>query len=453
MGQSILSGFQLYCNSLGFFYATVLGTARLTAAVILVASLFGLHFSSHGNELTSRNEIFVAVGGSSEIEIVKGQSVHAVRSPVFKLVDLKSKLLILGKKVGDGEIWLGAKRIVIRVLPDSSSEGVRQALQVLNSIYGIQSRWVNSQMTVQGRIWRLDDFERIQKIASANAIPFEFKGQFESSLHPALKQKWRHALQSRGLPFFPLTLAPVYEVRVPKDLKERASMGLLAQSMGLPVRDDADWLSPAPTLYLEIKMAQITREASRSLGLAWSHQFAGQVFPQAKSEAHLRGQLNALENKGLAKVLAQPKLLCRSGGQAEFHAGGEIPIPVVHNRSKDIVWKKHGLILHFQPLMDRRRRLSLKVQTELSLLAPSQGIGEIPGLLTQRIESEFDLHQPQTVVLSGLLREDLSEGLDRVPALGSIPVLGALFSSRSWREQKSELVVFVTPIPMDSDEL
>jgi pilus assembly protein CpaC len=83
--------------------------------------------------------------------------------------------------------------------------------------------------------------------------------------------------------------------------------------------------------------------------------------------------------------------------------------------------------------------------TELSTLDPAIKVGDLPAFLSRQTETEVNLQEGETLVISGLISEDKSKTLDKMPGLGSIPVLGKLFSSRDFRERRSEMVVFVTP--------
>ena len=101
-------------------------------------------------------------------------------------------------------------------------------------------------------------------------------------------------------------------------------------------------------------------------------------------------------------------------------------------------------MLKVKPLADFSGRMSIAIETEVSTLEPAPP-DTIPGISTTRIETHFDLVKSRTIAISGLLRNDSSQSAGGLPLLGQIPILGPLFSSRNFREKKTELVVFVTP--------
>src|SRR5690606_20444887 len=105
----------------------------------------------------------------------------------------------------------------------------------------------------------------------------------------------------------------------------------------------------------------------------------------------------------------------------------------------------HGIMLSFKPLADRSGKLSLSLSVEISLIDQAQSIDGIPGLLVNRVESHLNLVESQTIVLSGLIKEQTGKSTQGIAALKNIPVIGLLFSSEDFRNDRTELVVFVTP--------
>ncbi len=157
-------------------------------------------------------------------------------------------------------------------------------------------------------------------------------------------------------------------------------------------------------------------------------------------------QINYLASSGDAVVLAEPNLSCVSGGNAKFLAGGEVPYPVTgSNGQTSIEFKEYGIKLDISPLVDPDGNIFVKVLTEVSQIDPGVSVLGAPGLLTRRTETQMNLVSGQTIVISGLLSAEHSQDMNKVPLLGDIPILGALFSSKKFRNSMSELVIFVTP--------
>ena len=164
----------------------------------------------------------------------------------------------------------------------------------------------------------------------------------------------------------------------------------------------------------------------------------------------LNAQLNALIQKGKGAILAEPQLTARSGSEAKFVAGGEIPYGVSSLSGTTVVYKEYGIRLSITPTVDRDGRIRASVSAEVSSIDPANSNQYGPALLTRRTETNFNVLGGQTMVLSGLLSREQREDVNKVPLLGDIPVLGALFRSKNFVDKETELVVFVTPTVVDA---
>lgn len=167
----------------------------------------------------------------------------------------------------------------------------------------------------------------------------------------------------------------------------------------------------------------------------------------------LNAQLNLMEQNGSATILAQPTLSTRSGSKATFLAGGEFPYSVSNVNGTTILFKPYGIRLDIEPQVDHSGVIRAKIMSEVSDIDTSVSTVAGPALRTRKTETEFNVMQGGTIVLSGLLRRDTSASLDKVPFLGDIPVLGALFRSKRFQNNETELVVFVTPVAVDRHTL
>ncbi len=167
----------------------------------------------------------------------------------------------------------------------------------------------------------------------------------------------------------------------------------------------------------------------------------------------LNAQLNLMEQNGTAVILAQPTLSARSGAKATFLAGGEFPFSVSNLSGSTIVFKPYGIRLEIEPRVDHNGVIRARIMSEVSDIDTSIPTTGGPALRTRRTETEFNVMEGGTIVLSGLLRRDVGTSVDKVPFLGDIPVLGALFRSKRFQNNETELVVFVTPVAVDKNSL
>jgi len=159
--------------------------------------------------------------------------------------------------------------------------------------------------------------------------------------------------------------------------------------------------------------------------------------------------LSLLEEKGLAKVLAEPTLVTLTGQEARFLAGGEIPVPLSSALGTVTVqWKKFGIQLAFTPTVLDAGTINLKLAAEVSDVDASNGIQVggvvVPGLTSRQAETTVRTGDGKSFAIAGLLSDKVRSRVDAVPFLGSIPILGALFRSSQYQRQETELLVVVT---------
>jgi pilus assembly protein CpaC len=164
----------------------------------------------------------------------------------------------------------------------------------------------------------------------------------------------------------------------------------------------------------------------------------------------IQAMINALEQKGVARSLAEPNLVALSGDTASFLAGGEFPFPVQStNNAISIEFKKFGVGLAFTPTVMATSLINLKIEPEVSQIDPSNvvrvGGVEIPSLIVRRANTTIELRDGQSFAIAGLLQSINSVNQNQLPWIGNIPILGALFRSSSYQKQETDLVIIVTP--------
>jgi pilus assembly protein CpaC len=166
----------------------------------------------------------------------------------------------------------------------------------------------------------------------------------------------------------------------------------------------------------------------------------------------LGAAVRAMQTKGLFQSLAEPNLIATNGKEASFLAGGEYPYPVVQGgtvNSVTIMFKEFGVRLHFTPTVLGGDLINLKVRPEVSALDFTNAVTldgfRIPALSTRRTETEVELRDGQTFAIAGLMNNNLTSSMGKIPGIGDIPVLGLLFRSRAYQKNQTELVVMITP--------
>ena len=171
-----------------------------------------------------------------------------------------------------------------------------------------------------------------------------------------------------------------------------------------------------------------------------------------RPDVHLGLAIQALQQKNLAQLLAEPNLIALNGKEASFLAGGEFPIPIVQGGGNvgnvTVVFKEFGVRLKFTPVIQPNGNIRLKVAPEVSALDFANGVTisgfTIPGLVTRKAETELELQDGQSFMIAGLIDNRIADVVSKVPLLGDIPILGQLFRSKDIQKRNSELMVLVT---------
>jgi pilus assembly protein CpaC len=250
----------------------------------------------------------------------------------------------------------------------------------------------------------------------------------------------------------------------------------VAKQFGADVINSVRVAAPQQVM-LEVRFVEASRSASRELGVNWK--VAGTAFATGGSGVALAagstslisgsapfgsvvgrllgngvnadGLLQALEERGVIRRLAEPNLTALSGDTASFLAGGEFPIPVSSNAvgSVTVEYKKYGIGLAFTPTVLADGVINLKIEPEVSQIDPTTsvniGLVSIPALIVRRANTTVELRDGQSFAIAGLLQSINTTNQKQLPWLADVPVLGALARSAAYQKNETDLVIIVTP--------
>jgi pilus assembly protein CpaC len=152
-----------------------------------------------------------------------------------------------------------------------------------------------------------------------------------------------------------------------------------------------------------------------------------------------------LQNKDIAEVLAQPRLVMKNGRSGTFLAGGEFPVAQTLQDSFSVEFKPFGVKLDFVPTITWSDRIDLRVYPEVSEVDQTIAVNGIPGLKVRRTVNRVEMKDGESLIIGGLLDRRITKSLNKFPLLGDIPILGALFRSTKFANFESELVFIITP--------
>lgn len=187
-------------------------------------------------------------------------------------------------------------------------------------------------------------------------------------------------------------------------------------------------------------------------------------YVSLSGDRRLAGIVKALESDGTIKTLASPNLVAVNGEKAKFLAGGEIPIPVVQggtsNNSISIQYKEYGVKLEFEPTVIDSGIINLRVVPEVSTPDYSRAVVLsgflVPAFQTRRVDTVVELKDGQSLIIGGLTNTDVRKTEHKIPLLGDLPVIGALFRNVRETIEENELVVLVSPRiirPLEASEV
>lgn len=222
---------------------------------------------------------------------------------------------------------------------------------------------------------------------------------------------------------------------------------------------------------ISVRIVEMERSTSEQLGIRWSsignmrwgtmdslqtalgvtpgNKFPANTLPSGSNQHGLNVIIDALVEDSLVNVLAEPNLTAKSGEAATFMSGGEFPFPVDNGEDGvSIEFKKFGISLELTPTVLSNKQISLTVAPEVSTLSRKNSVSisgvEVPGIETRRATTTVELADGQSFALAGLVRSYQDHKVEALPFLGEIPILAPFFSTNSFRNAESELVIIAT---------
>ncbi|GIU45237.1 secretory apparatus [Shewanella sairae] len=346
-----------------------------------------------------------------------------------KVINEKGVLLI-GEKAGNTDLQLWQKdgkliKLSITVTPDNSVQTTEKVKKMLAEFPSLTVKESDGLIVVQGEA-DLSLKDQLEKILSSapNVVSLVKYLRFAKAISPMVKMQVKivefnkSTLNNVGIKWDTAMAGPAYgaaKAFSANPIFSVASPGQFAETIGGAITDSIGVLDTRGWSYFGIVTG-------------------------------IGSQIQLLSEKGDARMLAEPNLTTRSGESASFLAGGEFPIRSVSGLGAvDVEFKEYGIKLDIEPVVDSEQNIVSRVMAEVSSIDPSVAVDGVPGMLTRRTESVINVKNNETIVISGLVNSEMSKIVNKFPILGDIPILGELFKSRDFKDNKTELVIFVTP--------
>lgn len=353
-----------------------------------------------------------------------------------KIIEVKNSGQIIAKKIGETTLSRGKNIEKVHVL---SIENWQLWSQLKNEpTLKKHLAFKNGQLLWHG-VLSLETFYKLEKLLQKS------QGRLVLQVTTSLNEKpWLEKIIFKKLSSQDVQLTWEPYLQIQSTLSSEQIQKKL-NGFEIPVINIKQKFENQPLVQTLVVMAEINRTESHHLGLEWPTSSSVELVPKLQGPDSLLTNIHALEAKGQGRVLAKPILICKSGSEAQFLAGGEFPIRIVSHRSKEVLWKQHGILLKIKPTVGLNQQINLEITSEISLLDKANAVEGVPALKTNRVQSEINVTNGQTLALSGLLREEFGNDHSGLFGLASLPVLGPLFRSENFLKSRSELVVFILP--------
>ena len=342
------------------------------------------------------------------------------------------EVLLLGEAAGDTSlfIWTGAtvSKYRVKVNASDTSKLASNVRAMLGDLRGVKMDTVGDQVVLSGTASKID-LKRIETIA----------GNYKQIVN---------LVREEDVTLKKMVYIKVQFMEFRRNALENLGIQWATSMNGPAAAVTADVISNSQFRYTP---AQVPPTFQPGVGSNAPLSISAQPWRLYLGLAStLTSTINLAMSNGDAGMLAAPELATRSGGEAKFLAGGQVPLPVTSPTGQvSVSFKDYGIKLNIAPVVDDDNNIQAKLDTEVSAIDGSVQVQGIPGFTTRSTSSDINLKSGQTVVLSGLVNETMANAVDKFPWLGDVPVMGALFRSTNFNAGRTDLVVFVTPIVID----
>jgi pilus assembly protein CpaC len=381
----------------------------------------------------------VTVGESRTLDAAWPVKVVSVADPAIADVDAisPSRIQIRGKALGitelaleseTGETWRA------RLVVSADTTRLQTQLRQLFSNSDLDVAQVDDVIVVKGTLARTEDAAQMRQLLKLAKVDYldltRVAGLQQVQLQVKVAEVSRTAIRMLGVNAFYGGNEFFGGVQLGSSAGPFIPMNVGLPS-GVPVSG-----GPLP---FQTNSSGVLAQPSATL-------FAG--FPNSDLQVFLQ----ALEENQYLRIMAEPTLVARSGQTAHFLAGGEFPLPVSQLNGGEtqisIEYKEFGIRLEFTPTVLGDGRIELHVRPEVSELSDVGAVEvlgtRIPSLLTRRVETTLDLQSGQTFAIAGLIDQNDSARVSKVPGFGDLPILGTLFRSTRYSRNDTEMLVLVT---------
>ncbi len=428
------------------------GRIRLGSAAVLVgAVLFASVAWGQGARREMRNVIEVSLGGSTILRLSGASGKITLTDPtIAEITPASGGLLVIGRKVGETNLIMhgGGTQDSWLVKVSLPAQAIQSELQRIFPREDVEARAVGGALVLTGVVSDTHMVKQAEDLAVGYLKSPAIAGLgVQPHVINLLQVRSRQQVQLE-VKFAEVNRRSLREIGM--NLAGGANNGRVGAAVGDVAHQDVNPRNnppPVPQATVVGRPAQVFAAPSGSFGSIFFGMPDG-PFPFAAT-------LSLLAMRNLSKTLAEPTLVAMSGQEASFLAGGELPFQTTGSLGQvNIELKPYGIQLDFAPTVLADDTIQLKTKVAVSAIDPTNALGLNQAFKTRSAATTIRMRDGQSFAIAGLLNDEIENTIAKVPGLGDIPILGALFSSKSFERRETELVVVVTARlvePMDAD--
>lgn len=396
----------------------------------------------------SKNILFLSPQTSFSLEDQAYSPIKITKGKIIKVKEQGSHILVLGKKKGKSELYVGKKKWTVFVLKEEDLKAFKELEGRVRLMKGLSLKVRNGSILVEGELFRPSDWVKIAEVVEKYGASILFKVKTSPFFKNFFQTYFESIASLKRLPPPRLvwTQASPYILLGSEEKKNEKIWKSWFASYGLPLVFSKNEISSQPVIGIKIHFLEINEDLSETLGLDWKIPSELNLLPLSPlSTPRLEVFFKAMKEKGGGRVLAEPYLVCENHSETHFFAGGEIPIKTYRSFKSSVSWKKYGIDIKIKASYNFEDIVKVKLSGEFSDLDMSTANYGAPGIKVKKFQSHFNMKNNSTLAIYGL-HYNLS-GVTRsfLPHLYKLPILGSFFQNKKTKDNSTKLVILITP--------
>jgi len=462
-------------------------TFKSTFLFLIVACLFSLSAVEAKSKRVLANSMTLYVGESKVIKAENVERISVGKTDLLSTTLLKNGEIVLNAD-GEGEtnmqVWFAdghRERISVVIVTSNGWRESSEIKELLKDVPGIKVTTLGRRVVIDGEL-KARDLERVNILKERYADILVLARTITTD-----KEVLEIKTLLQDIPGIKISVID-QQVVVDGYLQDRdlERIELLKERYpDILVLARAITAFEEKMIYFDVRVTEFATDQTENLGINWQTSFLGPQVNLATNITHagdatpdfsgnssngafdnfatdaagsaayfgiateISSIIDLLEQSGSALTLANPRLSARSGGTADLTVGGEVPVVTSSINGSSVEYKYYGIILCLEPTLDTYNNLTAKVDVAISQLDLANAVSGQPAFKKRATTNDVNLTPGETLVLSGLITREEQESTNGVKWLADIPVLGALFKSKSFVKGETEMVIFITPTVID----